>query len=461
MGCAPHTCCKIPCGCCALGFGWPLYHCICFVNSDVEINGVESKIKPPIPTSAAFNTEFCRLRQSATDNKSLRTTVNSWKPQSLIELISSLSTYCAHKSLIDQTWIVFYWITQNISYDVDSYLNNRIPAQTASDVFRNMKGVCEGYASLFLHLCTAIGLKCVKISGYAKGHGYEVRGNKFDGTNHAWNAVEIGSFWYLVDSTWGEGSLAGNVSKKKLELYYFLVRPEQFVYTHLPADKNWQLLAEPLTMKQFLSMPRPWPPFFELKLQLVDKNLTNIVHLKPNESFAEIALRCPPDVALLCSIKQNSEKVNGGDLIQYDHEEDVYKCLFAPKHSGWHELHIFAKKSSTAGSYSSAIQFSIDVPKSMKKITFPTTYGLFAQKKCCLYAPLSHVLQKGSQVTICCRIPGAQRVALILDSKKWVYDDGFQEETMNLTVTVPDKSVTINANFDKPSWSTLVEYVVE
>jgi hypothetical protein len=54
------------------------------------------------------------------------------------------------KNLIDRPWIVFYWVSQNIEYDLDSFFSGNISYQTSDDVFRNKKRVFVMHMVLFL-----------------------------------------------------------------------------------------------------------------------------------------------------------------------------------------------------------------------------------------------------------------------------------------------------------------------
>lgn len=56
--------------------------------------------------------------------------------------------------------------------------------------FKNHKGVCYNYATLFRALCIYNGIDCQTIEGYAAGG------------LHAWNQVKIGKTWYYIDTTW-------------------------------------------------------------------------------------------------------------------------------------------------------------------------------------------------------------------------------------------------------------------
>ncbi|CAF1295920.1 unnamed protein product [Rotaria sp. Silwood1] len=65
-------------------------------------------------------------------------------------------------------------------------------------------------------------MPCEIINGYAKGFGLE---NSIDiptETNHAWNAVEIDSHWYLIDSTCGTDHVDETKQfKHELTSFYF------------------------------------------------------------------------------------------------------------------------------------------------------------------------------------------------------------------------------------------------
>ena len=101
--------------------------------------------------------------------------------------LSVLLKNCAGGNQIDRTWVIFYWNSQNIRYDihVDAYFNNQIGLQDASSVLQSGKAVCEGYSSLYAELCTKTGIECRKVDGYWKGLGFDMRQTKFDKTDHA------------------------------------------------------------------------------------------------------------------------------------------------------------------------------------------------------------------------------------------------------------------------------------
>jgi hypothetical protein len=164
---------------------------------------------------------------------------------------------------------IFRWITDRVAYDAEGFFSGRYGDNRAEAVLRNRKAVCEGFANLFELLCRHAGVEAVKIRGSAKGVGY-VPGTKGRGGPHAWNAVRLDGTWQLVDATWGAGGLTDKRFTKRFEDYYFLTSPEQLIFTHLPADATWQLLARPLSAAAFEAQPRPGKELFKLGFTAAD-----------------------------------------------------------------------------------------------------------------------------------------------------------------------------------------------
>ena len=151
--------------------------------------------------------------------------------------------------------ILYYWISNNISYDVEGYSKTDYGAVDGLSVLKTRKTVCQGYAELFKLLCDKANIECVIITGYGKGYGYD--GTREDKPNHAWNAVKLNNQWKLVDVTWGSGYIeAVNdslVYKKNLNLGYIFTKPDGFIIKHFPEDSKWQLLDKPISMDEFYS----------------------------------------------------------------------------------------------------------------------------------------------------------------------------------------------------------------
>jgi hypothetical protein len=169
---------------------------------------------------------------------------------------------------------IYSWITHNIKYDTRALNKTTARIKTPKQTLRRRKGTCYQYSQLFTTLCRNAGISTVDIWGYSRGLSY-FEGDTFSEADHSWNGIKLDSSWFLVDATWGAGSM---VSKKRSirellfklfkkpylnEKYrfvqkpndsYFLVSPDILIKDHLPADPNWQLLEYPISVQSFESI---------------------------------------------------------------------------------------------------------------------------------------------------------------------------------------------------------------
>ncbi|MDR3651730.1 MAG: transglutaminase domain-containing protein [Paludibacter sp.] len=148
----------------------------------------------------------------------------------------------------DKTRAIFYWITQNIKYDVagmNSYKTYSNTQELVDEVLKKRKGVCSNYSALFQALCQSIGIQSYIIDGYIRLNG------KLMLEGHSWNAVYIANHFYDIDVTWSSGFVSGNKFKQQFSDKYFMVQPSEFIKTHMPTDPIWQFSTNPITFKDF------------------------------------------------------------------------------------------------------------------------------------------------------------------------------------------------------------------
>jgi hypothetical protein len=190
-------------------------------------------------------------------------------PASAEATIEKLAAYLIKpaKSDEDKARLIYRWVTDRISYDVEALRTGKTGDNTAKGVLKNRKGVCEGYARLYEALGKAAGVETAYITGVAKGAGY---GSGRGPGPHAWNAVKLNGQWRLLDATFGAGVQMGEGYVKNFRETTFLVPPEQMALTHLPAQPGWQLLASPVKDEQFMRWPKVRPDLFALGFQFND-----------------------------------------------------------------------------------------------------------------------------------------------------------------------------------------------
>ncbi|CAF1046690.1 unnamed protein product [Brachionus calyciflorus] len=247
---------------------------------------------------------------------------------------------------LDQIWVIYVWISENISYDADGFKNGDYGRNDAEGVLESGKAVCSGYSTIFEELCKLIGIECITVNGYAKGFGYKI-GQKFKETNHAWNSVRINEKWYYIESTWGSGTVDYNYQfKKNFNPYWFCTPPEIFVEKHFSYD--FQLDQNIKTLEQFEENVTNDLNFYVYGFQNVKKFPSPKIDVSHNPVCIEF--QCTKDCEILAHlIKENSNK-NESILVQKDTSLKPNKhCLIVDlkdKNVNY-ELKIYAKKTNS------------------------------------------------------------------------------------------------------------------
>ncbi|XP_033737984.1 uncharacterized protein LOC117325678 [Pecten maximus] len=169
---------------------------------------------------------------------------------------------------------LFSWMT---SYNVNNIDTDIIPPENSPlDYFTKIRWDFGDHAHLLYALCLMAKLPCVIVNGVTKHGGYNI-GDPIDKKIHSarWNAVLIKGEWRLIDVYWaistvddggkydkiyvdfdGDLNVSSNVNKnddnvQRVNEAFFLADPESLIYTHFPDDLQWQLLSQPITLKQF------------------------------------------------------------------------------------------------------------------------------------------------------------------------------------------------------------------
>ena len=163
---------------------------------------------------------------------------------------------------------IFYWMTQNISYNykaVGTYLPNLIvdydfDEKAIIKTLKRKKGICNDYALVFKALCNREDIVCEKIEGYAAVEKpfFMLKFQWEENANHAWNVVRINNKWYLMDVTWATGGVNKKTAKayREIDEKYYLTKPEILILDHHPSLSKWQLLNNPVTMRNFIEKAR-------------------------------------------------------------------------------------------------------------------------------------------------------------------------------------------------------------
>lgn len=163
------------------------------------------------------------------------------------------------------------------------------------------------------------GLPCVIISGMNKSAAYEI-GSKCERKQMGaqWNAVYIQDDWRFVDAFWASACVVGKKSSEwtlvdsdgnvtqedeeesegetqhRVNEFYFLPDPDQLIWTHFPDEQDWQLLAKPITVKDYETHVYVRERFYYLGINFTPQSeMKCILNTKDGEISLPFSL--PPD----------------------------------------------------------------------------------------------------------------------------------------------------------------------
>ena len=225
--------------------------------------------------------------------------------------ISALASYLVKPARNDyeKARALFIWMTDNIEYDVDAFFRGSHGDVSAGGVLKGRKSVCQGYSSLYEDLAAAAGLKCVAIPGTAKGYGYSVLEPLRRESNHAWNAVSIDHRWYLMDCTWGAGSVSSERGAhrfiKEFQDFFCFTNPDEFIYAHFPDDAQWQLLPSEISWDEFTRAPYYRPEIFTSRIVALDHRESSITA----DSDLVLQFKAPPNVRMMAKLISEDSRV--------------------------------------------------------------------------------------------------------------------------------------------------------
>ena len=367
----------------------------CKLNTKVVNNEVKITANRNLTRIDAI---FRQQRDTIVANRYLRDTVRKWSNvRSISSLIKKIQSFGTND--LENAWLVFYWIGQNISCDFhcDNYSNE--------NVFQNRIGSCQGFVNLFHECCSLLNIQCLKISGYIKQN-FLSKNNDLKKLTHSWNAIVLDQYTYLVDPTWGAGSCHNT---NEFQDYYFLTSPEELIYTHY--SNGYQLLQPEISEQEFLSLPIIKSNYYRLNLSIISpKQGFN----QTNENIFKISIKTPAYVDLFASLKidnieypRHLHTLYQRDLIQ----TDTMNCFLAPPTDGQYEIMIYAKTNDEI-TYQDTIYMKLNVSNMTQAITFPFLCSSFIEYKCILIEPFRRLLRENECILIHMKIPGANGVKI-------------------------------------------------
>jgi len=159
---------------------------------------------------------------------------------------------------IDKARAIYYWIANNISYDVKLTRSTNKLKNTPADVLLTRKATGPGFANLFQDMCSSADIRCLTVDGFVKYNTQQI-GEKDQEINHSWAVVQLGQSpedWYYVDPAFGSGYLNADMKEftKAYTDAYFFTEKASFNQQHFPDNTAWKLGSGP-GKGDFFDMP--------------------------------------------------------------------------------------------------------------------------------------------------------------------------------------------------------------
>ncbi|KAL9041023.1 MAG: hypothetical protein Q9180_001549 [Flavoplaca navasiana] len=220
--------------------------------------------------------------------------VNSLPPMTTPASLAQGYVCRPYRSDAQRLRAIFTWVSEKISWEED--FEGEVDTRR---VIQMRRGCAEEVAVLVAEMCLAMGLHAEVVRGYLKSPGEAIDLDSVPRPNHWWNAVIVDNGWRILDC-----SLASPTNPKRAnyscagpqiaESGWFLARPLEACYTHVPQYHEQQHICPPVSPDILLALPCACPPYFKNDIQMVDFD-TSLCRID-NLELVQIQFNVPPDI---------------------------------------------------------------------------------------------------------------------------------------------------------------------
>jgi transglutaminase/protease-like cytokinesis protein 3 len=259
-------------------------------EGDESIDGL------PISEPTNFNT----INLSLVD-KSARF-VNSLPPMTNPMSLAQGYVCRPYKSDVQRLRAIFTWVGEKIAWDE--------PVEEIGidlkRILQTRRGSPQEVAFLVKEMCAAVGLHAEVVQGFLKTPGELFELDSLSRPNHWWNTVLVDGEWRVIDC-----ALANPTNPLRnqfvtsgsstAESWYFLARPLEICYTHVPLHPEEQHICPPISPDVLLALPTACPPYFKMNLQFPDYD-TSLIRIEGLE-LLQVRLLVPPDVECAAEVE--------------------------------------------------------------------------------------------------------------------------------------------------------------
>ncbi|OTB07804.1 hypothetical protein M426DRAFT_19740 [Hypoxylon sp. CI-4A] len=222
---------------------------------------------------------------------------------SMTTAVTLATTYVCrpYKSDVQRLRGIFTWVAEKVNWEED--YEGDVDTRR---VIQSKRACAEEYAVLVHEMCAAIGIHSEIVRGYLKTPGEVPETGIFPRPNHWWNAVVIDNEWRMIDCCLASPSnprrgLYSSTSSQTAEFWWFLTRPTELCWTHIPEHHSQQHICPPVAHETLLNLPGACPPFFKQGVTMVDYN-TSLTRIEDLE-MVHIKFNVPPDIEVAAEVE--------------------------------------------------------------------------------------------------------------------------------------------------------------
>lgn len=207
-----------------------------------------------------------------------------------------------YKSDVQRLRAIFTWVSEKIAWD-EPIEEVEVDLKR---VLQTKRGCAQEVACLVREMCAAVGLHAEVILGFLKTPGEMFEMDSLSRPNHWWNAVLVDGEWRFMDC-----SLASPTNPQRnqfvttnstvAEPWYFLTRPLELCYTHVPLEPEGQHICPAISPDVLLALPTACPTYFKMRLQFPDYD-TSIFRLEGLEVL-QVRIFVPPEVECAAEVE--------------------------------------------------------------------------------------------------------------------------------------------------------------
>ncbi|KAL9594343.1 MAG: hypothetical protein Q9219_007079 [cf. Caloplaca sp. 3 TL-2023] len=209
-----------------------------------------------------------------------------------------------YRSNVQRLRAIFTWVSEKIAWEED--FEGEVDPKR---VIQMRRGCAEEVAVLVMDMCSAVGIHAEVVRGYLKTPGEAIDLDVAPRPNHWWNAVAVDNSWRILDCSLASPTnpkrgLYSSAGSQVAEGGWFLARPLELCYTHVPQLLEQQHMCPPMATDVLLALPCACPSYFRNGIQMVDYD-TSLYRID-NLELVQVQFTVPADIECFAEAEARS-----------------------------------------------------------------------------------------------------------------------------------------------------------